>query len=159
MAIIFVPGSPPTYVFRNEDLTSGSYLYDGITDVCYIGAVAINLDNQGYYRVTARDTVLPQSMSVKVAPATVDSNWTGWITVSGSGTPQQGPNITNFSGFIIKGHPDNGVDVIMYPAGGASGSGYHISTDDTQIPVSASALSSLFFAVKSGSGVVEWLKA
>jgi len=82
MAVTFVPGNPPTYLFRTSDLTSGSVINDTTTPVGYIGAVGIDLDTNEYYRVTADKTV------EKIAQTTIEKayNFTGGSMIVLNGT-------------------------------------------------------------------------
>jgi len=84
MAITFIQGHPPIYQFSNGDITSGSWLSDGIANVSYIGAIAVNTDTGAFYRITAKNTVQKVAESVATPNVVVDSNFSGVVWVSGS---------------------------------------------------------------------------
>ena len=76
--------------------------------------------------------------------ATADATITGAITVTTSGTPVQGGNISNPNGFIIKAHPDNTDTVWFMYHGQAKSVGYPLNPGE-QAPVPVSNLNLLDF--------------
>jgi len=108
-------------------------LTNATVDVEVVGAITVTLDN-------------------------MTGIFSGQITVPASGTPVQGPSITNANGFFIKGHVDNTDTVWAFPYGQTKISGYPLNAGEQAYLNVANLNESGYGADVSGEKIC-WLKA
>ena len=103
MTVTFIPGKPPQYLFRTADLTSGSVLPSTGERVSYIGAIAINLDTNDTYRVTAPFTIekVSESTLSTLRPYVFISG--SMVTATGSSVPVTIPAGTELVKIVARG--------------------------------------------------------
>jgi len=119
MAIVFIPGNPPSYQLLSTDISSGS-----ATGVSWVGATVLATDTGIYYRVLPSLGLVPFSQQVNTGPDLVTGAKTLNLTLaSGAGqapiadtSKTLGIYITSSSAAII------GLEPVAIAAGSAAGS-------------------------------------
>lgn len=102
---------------------------------------------------------LPVAIASDQSTVTVDSNFNGWVYLSSSAVTGRGQNVTNLTGFLIKGHPNNVPVIYVFYNGGTSASGFPLGAGES-FPYSGSSLYDLQFGHRTAgeSACACWIK-
>jgi hypothetical protein len=181
MAVLFIPGTAPSYQCLSSDITNGS-----ATGISYQGANVFVIDTGQWYRSyvsgslmllaplpilsgSSNSVTLAGNSNIVLSPnPVINASYVGQITItaasgsSGSLVVTTGSNIgsaTNAGGFLLKPHPANTATVWMINTGGSPLSGYPINAGDSDMYYSGSALSGIDLGLISASqAIICWKK-
>jgi hypothetical protein len=167
MAVLFIPGTAPSYQCLSTDITNGS-----ATGISYQGANVFVIDTGQWYRSytsgssfllaplpilsgSANSVTLAGSSNLVLSPnPVVNASFIGQITISSSTVNTSGSNysaITNPGGFLLKPHPSNTVAVWIINTGGNVLAGWPINAGDSDAYFSGSTLAAWDYGIASGS--------